>query len=630
MRENYKKIFINNVVYDVLSNSSIKRNIDKTLDQIIINISTEQEIELNKFDIMFFLVGDGDELQFLIMDYTVEKKLSRVYYTITGIEPTKMLENIILCGLAISNGDNIYEQFGKAMQKISNISNKFNLVLDPSFGNDEPNSWIIEDLKRKKPENFIFSGTITAREVFDTILSSADYEIRVSMIEKNQNETIIYLAIDDPNIQGDTINLENNKNYRITTDGEYNVGGLISVVSNGVPDKYIFQLNQVLRDTGFDTPNDQYKLLTDYPIESIGKLFANARVLVETSPTSSKYIDEEIDLTPYLIEKEVYDAIDNETKDERVYFKRYSPNVFGFNKIFKESWLIGDKTIIQNILDKHFNKTSFPKKTYYIKDYQLSYRPILNAYFDTIKKDGDFTRILNNQSEKNVDLSRLNKTNTALANKVGNEHMILETSVDYNIGDRTSDGFIICSYDLKITSSRYYYKYNLFKKNNSINMRMAIRREKQSFNIPLDNYVDRYIDCGVAKIGNTIPIADCILIHTQFNMKTGYYCWLPLARYGDYLIATFTNNIICGYYNLFKSGKTNNYAIKYTDDNGELGSIDAWFGYSGDIPDVLNNPKTYPLLISYENISSYLPKAPTISGIWKDKYERLILVFKKE
>ena len=144
---------------------------------------------------------DAISYSFLIMDIRKEKFVGYNQYIITCIEPTKILENFNIVGLASTgkNFSNLYNQITYLISKINVQLPDVKLTIDSSIATYTSN---------KPCEEFKWDGLVNLREVFDDIFSSCDLAVRVKETSITNGIRNVVISFDNPNQRFNAIDID--------------------------------------------------------------------------------------------------------------------------------------------------------------------------------------------------------------------------------------------------------------------------------------------------------------------------------------------------------------------------------------------------------------------------------------
>lgn len=294
--------------------------------------------------------------------------------------------------------------------------------------------------------------------------------------------------------------------------------------------------------------------------------------------------------------------------------------------------------------------------------FDCAYVPYINSMVRLNKRDNErdivnhgYTKnlsILSNQTAKTVDIQSYLKAQQATVDSMGERELIVDMKVKstnlWNIGDyiRTIYNYDynywklckreITEYNENTVKVRYTFCYNY-----NDTKSMSIDREKTTYEIPLDGYVDRYIFINRAFMtSQNVPSPDTLIV----------YCWdidgnprtaaCPLIKYGSNDVGN--NN----YTSFYKSSLVDNYSACIYKDTIENKKVNVPMRYCSADGTYYSDSG---LTLGFTNYKDILEKCdvskyPYLSGdvssqlgskiynliihmINKDPYEKLIFVF---
>lgn len=577
---------------------------------------------------------DAISYPFLIMDIRKEKFVGYNQYILTCIEPTKILENLNIIGLASTgkNFSNLYNQISYLIAKINVQVPNVNLSIDSS----------ISAYTGSKPsEEFKWDGLVNLREVFDDIFSSCDLDVRVKETSIINGIRNVVISFDNANQKNRNISIDEPYAIEQGEDTEYKANSIISVAKNASNYPAIASQYSKLRGDNVLWTTDDDCFMVNYPINEAIKLVMFITATRDYTMGGNVSADppviranEHIDITNYLYEKDEYDLLSADEKKKALWYKRNDNKIEGFNVINKRAFAF-DRTVIENIiLDIKRYKYHDDKGDYLyssldaldIIGYNLEYYPLNDAFiFDNKDNQIDSLKgcsIIKNQDNQSLDISRY------AANIINNNKHIGNNQISFcrtyesisslpKIGDYTGD-YIADKVDYSFFKS--YIKANVHLANglNNINEKTALKREKRIYNIPLDGYIDKYYFREIS-LGN-YTITDAAI--TSSEMSQYVHCEVLNYKVGNdryYLIKPNSNSNL-GYIKTTYSDKKINQPIMYTDNNGECETMTIAIYRSREYCQRDYSVESYPIMNSVDNATSMEFQ------VKKDAFERPIFV----
>lgn len=413
------KIYHNGVeLTNVLIQTPYKDTLDKELDQFNFTIKTDSIINFKKNDKITYerKVVSGNSSQTIISKnfclFNFLEKKDGLYYTyqLNMLSPTKLLENMVVNGMAYTkSAGNLGVVFNDVVAKI-NAQEKIRVGYNnPNYETQHIYGYacllndligLTNELYSTSPSEFLWDSQMTVREILDDIASKADslvigtdfeitngYITQISINTQKMEKTGTQISSANT-IEEALEDVENIKGYSITFDSEFANGNLVSLVKNTIPHTNIQTLFLPARndDLSVDDAVD-WHIITQEPIYSINKVVMMVPIHVnisywkyENNAWSETYwyagnssgLDEALlpyDITNYIVEKDVYDAMSISQQSKHLYFIRGQKGIYGLFKRYK-SGLTGifSNTAFYNIVDElfPFYHITGTKITYYI------------------------------------------------------------------------------------------------------------------------------------------------------------------------------------------------------------------------------------------------------------------------
>ena len=582
---------------------------------------------------------DAISYPFLIMDIRKEKFVGYNQYIITCIEPTKILENLNIIGLASTgkNFSSLYNQISYLIEKINVQVPNVNLSIDSS----------ISAFTGSKPsEEFKWDGLVNLREVFDDIFSSADLAVRVKETNITNGIRNVVISFDNPSLKINTINVDEPYAQEAGEDTEYKANSIITVAKNASNYPTITSQYSKLRGDNVLWTTDDDCFMVNYPINEAIKLImfitATRDYTIDSSVTLDPPIvtaNEHIDITKYLYEKDEYDLLTATEKKKALWYKRNDNKIEGFNTINKNAFSFS-ATVLEEIIkdiksnDYTYNIYHDDIGDYYYKSlsasdvigFNLEYYPLNDALiFDNKKIQIDSLKgcsIIKNQDNQSLDINRY-AANIINQNKhIGNSQISFCKTYDL-ISNLPKVGYYAGTYIVdKVDYSFFksYIKANVHLNNglNNINEKTALKREKRIYNIPLDGYIDKYYFREI-NLGH-YTITDAAI--TSNTMDKYVHCEVLYYTVGNdryYLIKPNSNSNL-GYYKTTYSDKKINQPIMYTDNNGECEIMTIAIYRSREYCQRDYSVESYPIMNSVDNATLMEFQ------VKKDAFERPIFV----
>lgn len=353
------------VTNDVVSGFTVEQSIADELDSATILLKRKYSITLQRMQLATITAGG---LFFrMAIDNVIEEKLpsGMLIYTVSLIELTKVLENIIIDGMAIKTREYGSTTISTMRDVLYLAIKKINIALNNKYTYDSTNANSTYDayvlgnkaylstindtgaldffLNPLPAEDFIWDGPHTAREILDDILATADIAVRVNNIEVYNGIYSVHVTCDNPNYRK-KITSGAIDDYCVGHSedeaSEFNVGSIISTVKKAVStNENRDSLTEITKRTVTENAIWNTKdamLYTKYPIEKIIKIKALTayEYTAINSSTGHEYSDQQlrnyVDITDLVIEKTKYDILSKDDKSEHAYYEKGKSYINGF------------------------------------------------------------------------------------------------------------------------------------------------------------------------------------------------------------------------------------------------------------------------------------------------------------
>lgn len=388
--------------------------LDKTLDTFSFIIRDTNERTFQKYNRVRIVDSSINfEKIMALQSYTSKLEGNTWIYNIECISPTKILENIIINGMADTRStSSLKNQLTRIVSKINKQSIWEN---GDRYTTITVNQHLQTFLNNRSGRDFKWDGQVNAREIFDDFLRPLDAYVIVTDFEVNtfvdmiSGQTTRYIPniyidyvlmngadIDDltdldheigrgTNIKTALQNIDNNlpDNYKIANfetlnDSEFDVSKVHSIAVNSVPDNYLTTGWTKARSESLGVwSSKNVCLITDEPIYDVDR--DNFTAIVKCKMVVW-YVDEVYDSYPwyhvtsatdpdfswvglvlplgdYIYEKAEYDILPESVQRKALYFERGKKNIYGFTDMYKDN-VVGqfDFTAIQNIISELENE----------------------------------------------------------------------------------------------------------------------------------------------------------------------------------------------------------------------------------------------------------------------------------
>lgn len=389
------RLWINGTEITSFSLSSInysapfKDTIDEELDELNIQVKSTTRQSFKKNDKLMYWIGHYSTIvlnkKMAIFNVVETWEGEKWLYQISCISPTKLLENIIINGMAETYASaNLYAQIERVVDKI-NAQQSFEMSTYPQIIID--NASINSTIYNQAPSDFLWDGQMNAREILNDMLDKADAICIASdfTIDGNGNISSITIGAVKREKQGREIvnsvnDIENGglndvksvvKGITFNRNSEFACGNIISLIKNGVAKDNVLQPYLPARNTDLTIDDaSKWHLITQEPIYSLNSVkvmtdISNCIMRVKNPDDSTKYeingivLTGYLDITEYIVEKSVFDVMSLAEQKKHAYFIRGQKNIYGLYDRYK-SGITGlfTNTAIENILadwnDSHF------------------------------------------------------------------------------------------------------------------------------------------------------------------------------------------------------------------------------------------------------------------------------------
>ena len=553
--------------------------------------------------------------------------------SLTFIDPTRMLDELTINGIAMTNQTTQLAGFNKLIDKINcrlgfdgyqlTFNNNHHEILDNNSACQE----------------VILDGIHTVREVLDYYLSTWDLSCRMKF--KGSNVYEIYVV--SPNKQGTSLDLSG-LNARGSMKGENYTNAIVTSAKNLVPDNEVkeYGLNIISDQIPFNT--DAGFIETLYNIYEMNKVTAYVPTVlplylpVGIVNTYSVYLTGYMipfDVTPNVKDKDEFDTLSTTDRVANAYYTR------GSKKIEHISTLDGDmangytkQVVLERMVEdsiatlnshidanENFNRpeiiewySHLPQaaKTYVenylttqgetldfttyegvgFKIYAMAYTTQSNlwssTYFDLsytarddfeVRKGGSGLTIIDNQSSGTLDEGRYLTSLQYKLERLNCEEVDLSTNANiFEVGDYYNN-YVIDKLQIAHNGLNEQCNYHLQENYNAVGERVDVNRELRLYSIPTDRYVKAVFEAQV--LNSNLNNADGILINGSAiltNSTLNGQVYIPFVRIGKEATIRFKDNYAIRYYHTTDNNshlhKTINIAeaIRYCDANGELNS----------------------------------------------------------
>lgn len=371
-----------------------KDTLDEELDNLNFQIKSATRLTYKKFDKVMYWIGQGSTVilnkKMAIFNIVETWEGEKWTYQISCLSPTKILESIIINGMADTYASARLDlQLDRVRQKI-NAQLGFEMATPITISFDSSISPSNDTLYNATSSDFLWDNQVNVREIFNDMLDKVDMlcigtdytidangnitGITIGAVKREKNGSQILTSIYDVENGGLEDVKQVVKGITYNRDSEFACGNIISLIKNGIAKDNVQQPYEPARNTDL-TIDDNAKryIITQEPIYTLNKVWGyipkrayikvwrnNGGNLEEqfystsgqpaTNPTPL-YMYMPYDLTPYIVEKSVFDAMSLAEQKKHLYFKRGEKGIYGIYDRYK-SGITGlfTNTALENIV----------------------------------------------------------------------------------------------------------------------------------------------------------------------------------------------------------------------------------------------------------------------------------------
>lgn len=565
-------LLINGVLQsNFILSTPYKDTLDEELDQFNFQVKSTTRQTFKKNDKVVYLVKHDQyhtRLSKVLCLFSCVESWEGGYwlYQLTCISPTKLLENIIINGMAetypVNNG--LYGQMTRVRAKINKQleldGTNITLNVDNTLASSGDSS-IIKDIT--SVSDFLWDGQVNAREIFNDMLDKADALIIATdfTVDANDNDKIRTITLSgvkrnpfdlskrilftDKTIENGGLEdvSEVVKGITFTRNSEFACGNIISLIKNGVAKDNVKQAYLPARNTDLTIDEaSKWHIITQEPIYTLNKVYLLANIYncgmrVYDSNNTTKYtiyggitITGKFDITSYIVEKSVFDAMSLTEQSKHSYFVRGQKGIFGLYERYK-SGLTGlfSNTAIENILNElntdfvlTNTQTPLSQASFYDSTYFGYFTTSGDSYSNFIKEENN-TNITGNTNYQNYgSVEDINPANIYYGLNWNNETTNISTS-DYKRLLFSIDYQPYCDSVVKIE------KTNLEE---SHSKNLSVLKNQSDRTIDATKYYDSQ-EALIRRMGNKEMVINAIVDFTKdYSYKTtlwdlGAYMQLP-------------------------------------------------------------------------------------------------------
>lgn len=464
---------------------------------------------------------------FIIADIQSDISQTGLYYKyiVTLMEPTKYLEKVFCPSMSLTNrNDSLKEQVEKVLLNAEPVEvgsmSRFRLS----------DSLIFSDVGGA---DFFFEK-MNLREILDGIFAKIDSRCIVKEITDYNNIVIDAYPL---NKRGKLINPIEFSKKRVVHNLEYLGADIESYAENAVTgsQKPIWQPSiggwDTFKTYGATLTTENATIFTTFPVEKITRFIIkipdsfNERIyfhgiLGDTLGPILYTLHGDIDITRNIVDGETYKILEVGGSDSVKTEELYQENTIVFERgsntatIEKYKYLLFFSTTnIERAIKNAFWNYPEVKAIRDLGEYpdyedswivspsidqilfRIEYVPLFNAHLKIGKKKyiGPPATIINQQSDKIIDISRYGDNLQGLINRVGNKELYIDKIVDsvtelYELFDYTDDNYVLTSREIAVANDFLKVHYGFTENFSAQSTKIGIDRRKRVFNIPLENF----------------------------------------------------------------------------------------------------------------------------------------------
>ena len=520
------------VIENVRKDFQITERKDEELDSgVIVIVSnraeqydpfTKVEILLNNVSVDYTFIIDSDQVILL-------KKDEPYYYqhTISLIEPTKILERIIVDNISFTQPRNeavVRYYMDDVLIRLRDITplRKLSEINNYAFDFDVN---LLNELSTIPAPQFRFSN----QNLLQVLIEIFRYFNAFPRV-KTFSGSVPVITADYLNDYGTVIDVSNFINKAQANNAEYYVNKLDIQLENGIPDELeVFPLEPnvaILTSESLVVSTNELVLKTPKPIYAIKKIIMINRYFTQTNPDILN-THREIDITSLLYEEQAFkllptNSVGNPSKFGSLVYRQGSNTISGFGLTFPQFLGLFNTSAFE---DRIFDNPNWDDITYTLPNltttvlqnftggvdglgvellngvfgFRVYYYPYISQRVNVVKQvpntGNDYT-ITSNQSGKSLDINRGLTNAQGVIDRLGNGEVMLEKSVSnfndrFKVGQRISTGETIVSVETTINDDFYLSKAMLSKNFNRLSQFVGVDREFRQYEIPLEDQQHR-------------------------------------------------------------------------------------------------------------------------------------------
>lgn len=505
---------------------------EELADAVVILNNTNNATPYTPFSKVFIeLIGHTEaETYVVLQDEVIRQANNTIYYQhkLSLLEPTKWAEKIMLPDLTFRQPINSEWTPYSVWSAIIDIQQQ--CPLDSSTKYWQLDSELVSSPYTTTliPEISLHQNNL--REALSKVFAVLNMIPRF-YLDTNGNYVLTAVKVNQLNNKVD-LNTTKTFEYRQNRSGEYFGGALETRLENGTQKYATLKYPSV--GWGACTSGDKSPLTSDnivlelpFPIYKVDKL----EVWITTTDLAGNKNGSMVwDITDDVVSKDKYDllpeingtnAYTTQTKGSALYY------TVGDNKIYNFSYLYSRKTFFDNITGVEAptieyimnrmegrtagNITWSSSGERIVVLFRCQVKTSLSSTIRNYKEEVAQGQVFNNQAENLVDMLDFGNSNFGVINKIGNSEIniakLVPSGQEYQLGDYTSDGWIISSITNQYQKDGYVISTATLTKNfNQISKYVGVDSSIRQVPIPYAQQVARlhYDDfCIVSKTANT-------------------------------------------------------------------------------------------------------------------------------
>ena len=370
-----------------------KDTLDEELDNLNFQIKSATRLTYKKFDKLMYWIGQGSTVilnkKMAIFNIVETWEGEKWTYQISCLSPTKILESIIINGMADTYASARLDlQLDRVRQKI-NAQLGFEMATPITISFDSSISISNDDLYHTASSDFLWDNQVNVREIFNDMLDKVDMicigtdytidangnitGITIGAVKREKNGSQILTSIYDVENGGLEDVKQVVKGITYNRDSEFACGNIISLIKNGIAKDNVLQPYTPARNTDLtiDDAKD-WHIITQEPIYSVEQDLGCRVIALVGCYVACKYWAYEndawvektdnfdnvrkmlpFDITDYIVEKSVFDAMSLSDQSKHIYFKRGEKGIYGLYNKYKSglTGLFSDTAMLNIIND---------------------------------------------------------------------------------------------------------------------------------------------------------------------------------------------------------------------------------------------------------------------------------------